>query len=1536
MQRSNHILHHRCNLSEQPMKNLSLLSLLCCLLVHSQQVKSQQRIVITPTVICASSEATIQLTQPAIYYPKIVAYYTFHISTRVTIRSNTSVIKYLFDTGGYWPIRADVHFTDSTYMFVDSITLPVYHRPVSNYTSRADRFICNGDTICLNSLSKQNPLQPSNPIHYSFWDWGDATADSMLAPETRGCHHYLYTASFTPVLRVFDTKGCKNDYSASTNRVFDQLPAIPIGFNWIGTPGCFSSPYTFINDSKNYISFLTKFSWYFGDGEQISATAPFTTADRRALDTVSHTYTGNGSFIPKLSLTDSLGCIHSSSYSNETPSLPRNAIIDSSLISSSSPELKPQESIFCTKNGKDAIYFSHSVIEGLQPGTGDFLWSFDDPYSADQNTDSSRFQPSHIFNYPGTYVVSFTIQNQHPSCNIRLSDTILIKGPLARIEDAAANSTIPIDQKFQVHSTDTIDFLNNSLAYKNRKLYFVWDFDDEYAPRCTSYSMPNVGVSLPFYDARQQYANSTHFYRKGGVTYPGKMNCRWSLDSLPRHRYTDWDSVFHWMIIGKTFPSHWDLAPIAANTPLIIPANGIPDPFLLTRGIYANIPAGTILTGPTASLSYSIPGRGSFTYSGSQLLPNSSTTFYEYLFLYGKVRGYKVKLTVSGDTSETILCESTDSIVISHGKPDARGLGIAGKVCHGSFPNTVQFQFGPTTNTSGIKPELGRTVLLINFDSLADRKDKTPCTLDGFIGYQGGITPDGRAFPPFCTKPNFVPSSFWTSSAQNTLYYHYGPNAPSNMPAPADSINGYITIGVIVGTGCANPPECTQALQYSDTIWYHDLLRVENPTTSFSTEQPNSLKSVNEKYTYTPSQTTFSNPVFDKWIWGDQTFTIDSFWYSDEPITNSFFTNGYRRVRYHYSYESGDLRLIDSIQFPLGLPRSPGKFYTDTLSRTKTCSSIDSSYTVLIRDSALMSLPIDHTFKHSSFELSTTPSNPTTTKVIRSTANSNGCINVHIIPQTVGIINTLHPKNASGETDSIFCVNDEVILNSFTRYFRYDNQLTEVPFNPGRSYNQIYDPPYDTLNYDTINFWQQDAHQSGNIERIIFNTQTLKVDTIFYEKVFWDFGDGSGLINGINAKHKYTRGGMYSVKMITRDSIGNYDTAYQKIYISTPKARIGFAQDAFNNPITLFSCGTQVTLFDSSTIVQGYSYIDSIKTNYWWLGEYVTDSSISDRNNTFNIKHVYRQNGLFRVKLVSESFQGCTDTTYTTVFIKGPRPSFKLLSPIAGCTPYTVKILDQTDLSRRFQPPLPNDTPTQSVLYDWGDGTKDYLTNKLDTLTHTYSQSGKYTITAIGSDAPIRELNSCSLVSFPDTLLNEPPVTTKVVDISFDSIIGKTNPLRNETVTYYIPFTPDATYNWRVSGGHLLSGNGTHTLTVEWLTKGIYTLIATKILYGCSHTETLSLSVSSTGIKQSYHQPHFSMYPNPTKESLNIDITAIDENEINITLFDMFGKVCLTDHYTAVSGKHTKSLNIQKLTSGLYFIELSTANGKTMEKLLIE
>ena len=73
-----------------------------------------------------------------------------------------------------------------------------------------------------------------------------------------------------------------------------------------------------------------------------------------------------------------------------------------------------------------------------------------------------------------------------------------------------------------------------------------------------------------------------------------------------------------------------------------------------------------------------------------------------------------------------------------------------------------------------------------------------------------------------------------------------------------------------------------------------------------------------------------------------------------------------------------------------------------------------------------------------------------------------------------------------------------------------------------------------------------------------------------------------------------------------------------------------------------------------------------------------------------------------------------------------------------------------------------------------------------------------------------------------------------------------------------------------------------------------------------------------------------SVFPNPTSENITIDL-GISENEVSISITDVYGKLFYKDFATALQ---EKSLNIVDFPSGIYFVKISKGKFNFTKKII--
>lgn len=79
-----------------------------------------------------------------------------------------------------------------------------------------------------------------------------------------------------------------------------------------------------------------------------------------------------------------------------------------------------------------------------------------------------------------------------------------------------------------------------------------------------------------------------------------------------------------------------------------------------------------------------------------------------------------------------------------------------------------------------------------------------------------------------------------------------------------------------------------------------------------------------------------------------------------------------------------------------------------------------------------------------------------------------------------------------------------------------------------------------------------------------------------------------------------------------------------------------------------------------------------------------------------------------------------------------------------------------------------------------------------------------------------------------------------------------------------------------------------------------------------------------------------SISPNPTSDVLNIVVETKNEDDLELNLLDVFGKVIKQQKTTVQQGLNNKSLDIQDLPNGIYFLQLQQGTEKIIRRIIKE
>jgi Secretion system C-terminal sorting domain len=84
----------------------------------------------------------------------------------------------------------------------------------------------------------------------------------------------------------------------------------------------------------------------------------------------------------------------------------------------------------------------------------------------------------------------------------------------------------------------------------------------------------------------------------------------------------------------------------------------------------------------------------------------------------------------------------------------------------------------------------------------------------------------------------------------------------------------------------------------------------------------------------------------------------------------------------------------------------------------------------------------------------------------------------------------------------------------------------------------------------------------------------------------------------------------------------------------------------------------------------------------------------------------------------------------------------------------------------------------------------------------------------------------------------------------------------------------------------------------------------------------------ATGLQSVDKMIEASLYPNPSKDEINVDFYQANSSEVNIFLMSMDGRVVYEQKQYLAAGKQTIQLNIADLDAGVYQLVVSTVDGR--------
>jgi hypothetical protein len=201
---------------------------------------------------------------------------------------------------------------------------------------------------------------------------------------------------------------------------------------------------------------------------------------------------------------------------------------------------------------------------------------------------------------------------------------------------------------------------------------------------------------------------------------------------------------------------------------------------------------------------------------------------------------------------------------------------------------------------------------------------------------------------------------------------------------------------------------------------------------------------------------------------------------------------------------------------------------------------------------------------------------------------------------------------------------------------------------------------------------------------------------------------------------------------------------------------------------------------------------------------------------------------------------------------------------------------------------------TPPYTYEWNNGAT--ATSSINGLT-----AGEY-------NCVVTDANGCTFST--NTIIEEPQA-------NLPDILGMTNVDPFSIQTYSISSISGATLNWVVSGGNILSGQGTNFIQVQWSDSPVAS-ISLLITYanGCQSVVNLQVQIGMN-VSMINSAISWKVFPNPVIGDINVELSGTNES-VTCHLRDISGRVI----YIGKIKEGINNIDLSMLSGGIYTIEV--------------
>ena len=142
-----------------------------------------------------------------------------------------------------------------------------------------------------------------------------------------------------------------------------------------------------------------------------------------------------------------------------------------------------------------------------------------------------------------------------------------------------------------------------------------------------------------------------------------------------------------------------------------------------------------------------------------------------------------------------------------------------------------------------------------------------------------------------------------------------------------------------------------------------------------------------------------------------------------------------------------------------------------------------------------------------------------------------------------------------------------------------------------------------------------------------------------------------------------------------------------------------------------------------------------------------------------------------------------------------------------------------------------------------------------------------------------------------------------------------------------------SSYQWSVNGNTVSSCNSQFCYCPQ---DGFYYVTITDAI-GCSAISNAFSAINCiVGINETNQLTEINIYPNPNTGSFTLSFTALQGNEAEIKVLDVLGKTVYYEKSIITQNEYFKEIELGKITTGIYIVQVKEGEKQLYKKLIIE